>query len=62
LVRPPSSTAPDVLGVTVARAAPAPSQLPTTGTPATTLAVIGAVLTLLGIGLVARFRTGANPN
>jgi LPXTG-motif cell wall-anchored protein len=44
----------------VARAAPA--QLPATGTPATTLAVIGAVLTLLGIGLVARFRTGANSN
>jgi LPXTG-motif cell wall-anchored protein len=40
----------------------APAQLPATGTPATTVAAIGAVLVLVGIGLVARFRAGANPN
>jgi LPXTG-motif cell wall-anchored protein len=38
------------------------SQLPATGSPATALAAVGAVLILVGIGLVARFRTGANPS
>jgi LPXTG-motif cell wall-anchored protein len=52
-----------VLGNTVTpAAASAPSQLPATGSPATALAAMGVVLILVGIGLVARFRTGANPS
>jgi LPXTG-motif cell wall-anchored protein len=57
----PSSVpvAPTVKGADVAAQtlSAGPQELPATGTPATTLAIIGVVLTLAGIVLVMRFRT-----